>query len=67
MTDGTQACLNITIVDDAAFESDHSFGILLTSASLPSVSVDPPIFSTITIQDNDGKCNNISDIISIMF
>ena len=64
---GTEACLNIAIVDDAVFESDHNFGIILTSASLPAVSVISPIFSTITIQDNDGKCNNISGISSIMF
>ena len=55
MTDGTQACLNIAIVDDGVFESDHNFGIILTSASLPEVTVDAPTFSTITIQDNDGN------------
>ena len=55
VTDGTQACLNIAIVDDGVFESDHGFGIILVSASLPAVTVDAPIFSTITIQDNDGN------------
>ena len=54
VTDGTQACLNIAIVDDGVFESDHGFGIILLSASLPSVSVSPTL-STITIQDNDGN------------
>ena len=54
VTNGTQACLNIIIVDDDIFESDHSFGVILLSASPPLVSVDSPTFSTITIQDNDG-------------
>ena len=55
VTNGTQACLNITIVDDDVFESDHDFGIILNSTSLSSVTVDAPTFSTIIIQDNDGN------------
>ena len=54
VTDGTEACLNIAIVDDVVFESDHSFGIILLSTSLPSVAVSVTL-SIITIQDNDGN------------
>ena len=65
VTNGTKACLNITIVEDDVFESDHDFGIFLVSASLPSVTVDPSLtISTVTIQDNDGKCTDSS---SMMF
>ena len=57
VTNGTQACLNITIVDDDVFESDHNFGIRLTLVSLPSVTTNPPTISNITIQDNDCEYN----------
>ena len=66
MTNGTQACLNITIVDDDVFESDHDFGVFLAAASPPSVAVGFPTFSIITIQDNDGKSTDISSIVFLL-
>ena len=53
------SCANITIIDDASFESDHSFTVHVTSVELESGGADPllsigmPAYATINIEDND--------------
>ena len=53
------SCAIITIIDDASFESDHSFTVHVTSVELESGGTDPlldvgmPTYATINIEDND--------------
>ena len=60
MQDDT-SCSNITIIDDASFESDHSFSVHVTSVELESGGTDPlldvgvPVYATINIEDNDRE------------
>ena len=55
------SCSNITIIDDASFESDHSFSVHVTSVELESGGTDPlldvgvPAYATINIEDNDRE------------
>ena len=58
---GDMTCINITIIDDEIFESNHTFQVQLTSIELTlSIAADPPPTigssrtTTITILDNDG-------------
>ena len=60
MQDDT-SCASITIIDDASFESDHSFTVHVTSVELESGAADPllsigmPAYATINIEDNDRE------------
>ena len=60
MQDDT-SCSIITIIDDASFESDHSFTVHVTSVELESGGTDPllnvrvPAYATINIEDNDRE------------
>ena len=53
------SCANITIIDDASFESDHSFTVHVTSVELelggtdPLLSIGMPAYATINIEDNE--------------
>ena len=53
------SCANITIIDDASFESDHSFSVNVTSVELepggtdPLLSIGMPAYATINIEDNE--------------
>ena len=55
------SCANITIIDDASFESDHSFSVNVTSVELESggtdaiLSIGVPSYTTIYIEDNDRE------------
>ncbi len=54
------SCLNITILEDEAFEGDHTFMVNVQEVLLPSGETDALLMAgaasaTITIQDNDGK------------
>ena len=58
MQNGT-SCAIITIIDDASFESDHSFTVHVTSVELESGGTDllldigMPAYATINIEDNE--------------
>ena len=58
MQDDT-SCANITIIDDASFESDHIFSVHVTSIELESGGTDPLLdigmsaYATINIEDNE--------------
>ncbi len=63
---GSLSCANVTIDDDSAFESNHSFIVELDNLEVSSViSADPlpvidnPNSTTITILDNDGKYGSL--------
>ena len=64
MQDDT-SCANITIIDDASFESDHSFTVHVTSVELESGAADPlldvgmPAYATINIEDNDRESTSL--------
>ena len=54
----TQACINITVIDDADLEGDHSFDVTL-GANTPALGggiegFSLPASTTITIQDSGG-------------
>ncbi len=50
----SRACVDVVLMDDDIFESDHSFQVLFTSATPSAVSViSNPMF--MTIKDNDGE------------
>ena len=51
---GDTACAAITILDDDAFEGDHSFTVNLTSTTPTGVTIGTVSSTTVTIQDNDG-------------
>ncbi len=54
------ACVNITIVDDDAFEGSHTFMVNVDSVTLPFGEAEDLLMpgsassATVTIQDNDG-------------
>ena len=60
MQDDT-SCANINIIDDASFESDHSFTVHVTSVELELggtdllLDVGMPAYATINIEDNDRE------------
>ena len=64
MQDDT-SCANITIIEDASFESDHSFTVHVTSIELESGGTDPllsigmPAYATINIEDNDRESTSL--------
>ncbi len=57
---GNVSCVNITIVDDDAFEGNHTFMVRVDSVTLLSGVTEDLLMpgsassATITIQDNDG-------------
>ena len=51
---GDTACADISILDDDAFEGDHSFTVNLTSTTPTGVTIGTDSSTTVTIQDNDG-------------
>ena len=59
------SCANITITDDASFESDHSFSVNVTSVELELGGTDPllnigmPAYATIIIEDNDRESTSV--------
>ena len=53
-SNGDSACVDITILDDMAYESDHSFGIILGSATPDAVIIGNQ-FAFVNILDNDGE------------
>ena len=60
MQDDT-SCANITIINDASFESDHFLTVHVTSVELesggtvPLLNVGVPAYATINIEDNDRE------------
>ena len=59
------SCANITIIDDASFESNHSFSVNVTSVELESggtdvlLSIGMPSYATINIEDNDRESTSL--------
>jgi hypothetical protein len=57
---GTTACANVTIIDDAALEGNHSFTVTVSSLELSpggeysGLEIGTPSSATINIIDNDG-------------
>ncbi len=57
-------CVTITISDDGAFESNHTFTVTLSSLEIdggitdPNLAVTSPSSTEVTIIDNDGKALN---------
>ncbi len=50
----SRACVDIVLMDDEIFESDHGFLVMATTATISAVSVDStPVF--VTIKDDDGE------------
>ena len=61
-SDGDIACDNVTIIDDAVLEGEHSFEIEIASTN-PQLTNISPASAMVTIQDNEGTivgcCNKI--------
>ena len=59
------SCTIIAIIDDASFESDHSFTVHVTSVELESGGTDPlldvgmPTYATINIEDSDRESTSV--------
>ena len=52
---GDTVCAAITIIDDAAFEFDHSFTVQLAGTDPPGVTISIPSSATVVnIHDDDG-------------
>ncbi len=54
------SCLNITILEDEAFEGNHTFTVNVQEVTLPSGETDALLMAgaasaTVTIQDNEGN------------
>ena len=55
------ACADVTIIDDAALEGDHSFTVSMTELKLESGGTDPllsiemPSMATINIMDDESE------------
>ncbi len=50
----SRACVDVVVMDDDIFESDHDFQVLAIAATPSAVSVSfIPMF--VTIKDNDGE------------
>ena len=59
------AVFYIIINDDNIVENSEMFNLTISSFSLPSeVNVSKPDQVTVTIEDNDGKYNNICNIVT---
>ena len=61
-SDGDIACDNVTIIDDAVLEGEHSFEIEIASTN-PQLTNISPASAMVTIQDNEGTivgcCNKL--------
>ncbi len=56
MNNQSRACVDIGIVNDAVFESDHTFQITITSATPSNILIDESrMSSNVTINDDDGR------------
>ena len=53
---GSLACINITILQDAALEGDHSFAVHIVSVSPGVVTIISPTYSPVVIEDDESKC-----------
>ena len=60
----SEESLNVTIIDDMAVESDHSFTVSITGTSLTAVTAGSPSSATVSIIDNDGQYSSYS-IVSV--
>ncbi len=64
---GNLSCANVTIDDDSAFESNHSFRVeldnLVVVSADPLLVIDSPNSTIITILDNDGKYGSLGVIL----
>ena len=54
--EGSTSCVDIVILHDVAFESNHSFGVEVTSATPSVVMVGTPSEETVTILDDESMC-----------
>ena len=53
---GAESCVNISIIDDLAFELDHSFDLVLMPSDTSVTTVPTSMATTqITIMDNESK------------
>ena len=50
----SEVCANVTIIDNLAFEDTESFTLHIASMEA-GVSILSPVYSTISITDNDGE------------
>ncbi len=56
-----ESCVTITINDDNVFENNHTFSTHIISFEIDggtsdlNLSVGSPVYTTVTITDNDGK------------
>ena len=56
-TNGSLACVNITILQDFALEGDHAFTVLLLPPLSPDVvTIASPVNTTVVIADDESKC-----------
>ena len=55
--EGSTSCVDIVILQDIAFESNHSFGVEVTSATPSVVMVGTPHEGTVTILDDESMWN----------
>ena len=55
--EGSTSCVDIGILQDIAFESNHSFGVEVTSATPLVVMVGTPREGTVTILDDESMWN----------
>ena len=54
--EGSTSCVDIDILQDMAFESNHSFGVEVISATPSVVVVGTPSEETVTILDDESMC-----------
>ena len=54
--EGSTSCVGIDILQDMAFESNHSFGVEVISATPSVVVVGTPSEETVTILDDESMC-----------
>ena len=52
---GTQLCVDISIIDDTAFEGTHNFTVHLVDPGNPCCTLVSPSTIQIDILDNDGQ------------
>ena len=61
---GTTACANVTIIDDAALEGNHSFTVTVSNLELSpggvysGLEIGTPSSATVNIIDDDGMIHN---------
>ena len=57
--EGSTSCVDIVILQDLDFESDHSFGVEVISATPSVVMVGTPREETVTILDDESMCRHL--------